>query len=305
MPKRYLLLLIPVVVALLEFGPRMIAGPELRTQGYFAVQRQWKAHWPFQTGKDLPRLLLPGVMPTAPVWYEVEPQIKMRLDPEDLGPRMILETGRYESGSFNMLRDHLSAGATFVDVGANFGIYSLKAARIVGAAGHVIAVEPNPEAVRQLQANIAASKAGMVALAPVACSNAESTLDLYLAPKANTGETSLSRANAAYEGAIAHTYKVRARPLDDIIRESGVIRVDAIKIDVEGAEYLVLEGARQTLDRFRPMVLVEIVERQLRGMGTSSAELRAWLRAHGYREGRHDDLNVEFVPTRSVSAAAR
>jgi hypothetical protein len=85
--------------------------------------------------------------------------------------------------------------------------------------------------------------------------------------------------------------------LDDIIRESGVSRVDVIKIDVEGAEYLVLKGAQETLARFHPMLLVEVVEPQLRAMGTSSGQLRELLRAHGYREGRHDDLNVEFLPT--------
>jgi hypothetical protein len=121
-------------------------------------------------------------------------------------------------------------------------------------------------------------------------------LNLYAAPDVNTGETSLSSANASQIGAVTHTYKVRARPLDDIVRESGVARVDAIKIDVEGAEYLVLKGAQQTLDRFHPMVLVEIVESQLREMGASSAQVRDLLRAHGYREGRHGDLNVEFLP---------
>ena len=305
MPKRYLLLLIPVLVAVVEFGPRLVAGPETRTQAYFAIHRQWVAHWPFQAGKSLPQLLLPGVMPMAPVWYEVAPHIRMKLDPEDLGPLQILKTGQYETASFGMLRQHLPAGATFVDVGANFGIYALRAAPLVGPAGHVIAVEPNPEALLLLQANIAASDAGMVAVAPVACSDSESTLDLYVAPKANSGETSFSRTNASQEGAIAHTYRVRTRPLDDIIRESGVTRVDAIKIDVEGAEYLVLKGAQQTLDRFHPTLLVEMVERQLRQMGTSSAELKDMLHAHGYREGGHDGLNVEFLPATAVVASGR
>ena len=79
--------------------------------------------------------------------------------------------------------------------------------------------------------------------------------------------------------------------------ERAVTRVDAIKIDVEGAEYLVLRGARQTLNRFHPMLLVEIVEHQLRAMNTSSTELRDFLQANGYREGRQDGGNVEFLPT--------
>jgi hypothetical protein len=142
-------------------------------------------------------------------------------------------------------------------------------------------------------------------VAPVACSDTEGTLELYVSPNPNVGETSLSKANASHAGAIAHTYKVRARPLDDIVRESGVTRVDAIKIDVEGAEYLVLKGAGQTLDRFHPMLLIEIVEDQLRGMGTSPAQVRELLKAHGYGESRHDQSNFEFLPVAALSANGR
>jgi FkbM family methyltransferase len=302
MPKRYLLLLIPVVLAILLFGPRMAAGPQRRTQAYFAIQRQWITHWPRQIGGLASQVLLASVSPMAPVWCQVEPKIRMRLNPGDLVSRAILDTGEWEPVSVGMVSEHLGAGATFIDVGAHIGYYSLKAAPIVSDAGHVIAIEPNPEIVRQLQANLAASGANVVAVAPVACSDTEGTLDLYAAPEANTGQSSLSKANASQMGATTHTYKVRARPLDDIIRESGVTRVDAIKIDVEGAEYLVLKGAQETLDRFHPMLLVEIVGHQLRAMGSSPTQVRELLRAHGYREGRHDELNVEFLPAAAVSA---
>jgi FkbM family methyltransferase len=263
------------------------------------------AHWPFQAGKYAPRVLLPAALPVIPVWYQVEPHIRMHLDPEDMVSRVILESGEWEPGSWKMMAEHLAPGATLVDVGAQIGYYSLKAAALVGSGGHVIAVEPNPDTIARLRANVAASGAGVVAVAPVACSDAEATLDLFAAPESNTGETSLSKANASQTGAVAHTYKVRARPLDDIVREAGLARVDVIKIDVEGAEYLVLKGAQQTLDRFHPMILVEIIDRQLQEMGASSAQLVALLEAHGYRAGRSDGDNVEFLPAIPISANGR
>jgi FkbM family methyltransferase len=188
----------------------------------------------------------------------------------------------------------LPFGGTFVDVGAHIGIYSLRAARVVGSKGHVIAVEPNPETVQTLRDNIKASGAN-VNVQPVACSDSETQLDLFAAARANTGETSLSRKNAQQSGHVSAVYHVRARPLDSILQEVGVSRVDVIKIDVEGAEALVLKGAKETLARYNPIVVVEVVERQLRSMGTSATELREFLRSQGYTP-RHvsDEFNIEF-----------
>jgi FkbM family methyltransferase len=281
----------------------MVVPAEARTKAYFAVQRQWIAHWPFDKGVYLPHLLMPSALPMTPIWLQVDPHTRMWLDPDDYVSRRILETGRWEEDSIRIVRERLSPGATFIDVGADIGYYSLKAAPVVGVSGHVIAVEPNPEALERLRRNIAANRADVIAVAPVACSNAESTLELYAADKANMGESSLSKANALQAGEAPRAYIVRARPLDSIVQESGVTRVDAIKIDVEGAEYLVLTGAQQTLDRFRPMVLVEIVEHQLRAMGTSSAEVKAMLHAHGHREGRTAGTNVEFVPATATASS--
>jgi FkbM family methyltransferase len=286
MKKRYLLLLVPVTFALALFVTKLAAGPEQRTSAYFAMQRGWMAHWPFAYGKYAPRVFLPAVLPAAPVWYQVEPNIKMHLDPEDFVSRAILETGEWEPTSWQAMRAHLGSGATFVDVGAQIGYYSLKAAPVVGSGGHVIAIEPNPETLTKLEANIRASGATAISVQPVACSDTEAMLELFAAPAANTGESSLSKANASQVGPAVHAYKVRARPLDDIIRESGVTRVDVVKIDVEGAEYLVLKGSRETLAKFHPMVLVE--------MGSSAAQVREYLQTQGYTARRSVGDNVEF-----------
>ena len=230
----------------------------------------------------------------APVRVEVEPHISMLLDPADYVPMTILETGEWEPGSWHVIEEHLTAGATFVDVGAHIGYYSLKAAKIVGPNGHVIAIEPNPGTLRTLRDNVQASGASVVMIQPVACSDAEGALELFAAPRANTGESSLSLVNASQEGA-ATSYHVRARPLDAIIQESGVSRVDYIKIDVEGAEFLVLKGAKNTLDRYHPRLIIELVERQLKSMGTSSSEVTGFLRSHGYEPARSISDNTEFA----------
>ena len=273
----------------------MIVNPGVRTKWYFGIERQWTAHWPLTRGRSLPMRFKPLIRPTAPAWVDVEPHVTMLLDPEDYVSAEILRTGAWEGESWQVIRQHLPAGAVFVDVGAHIGYYSLKAAAIVGPEGRVIAVEPNPPTVKELRDNIAASGATAVHVQPVACADAEGTLDLFAAPRANTGQSSLSRANAAQEGSVAEPYHVRARTLDAIVAEEKVARVDVIKVDVEGAETLVLKGAGMTLDRFHPVVIVEIIEQQLRQMGTTPEELRALMAAHGYAERGQFQDNVEFV----------
>ena len=228
---------------------------------------------------------------------EVEPGVNMLLDPEDFVSRYILSTGQWEAESWAICKQHLPVGGTFVDVGAHIGYYSLKAARVVGSKGHVIAVEPDPDTVRQLRDNIQASGANVIAVQPVACSDSEGELDLFASPRANTGQTSLSRANAQQSGGVSTVYHVRSRPLDAIIQESGVSRVDVMKIDVEGAELLVLRGARQTLARYGPTLIVEVIDRQLQSMGASAAELKEFLRSQGYtpRHSIDADKNIEFA----------
>lgn len=294
MKKLYLPLLVFGLAVVVRSVPKLALSPERRTEAYFSLQRSWMAHWPFDRGRYTPRILLPAVLPVTPVWLQVDPQIRMRLDPADFVSRTILETGQWEPESWQAMHSHLERGATFVDVGAQIGYYSLKAAAVVGPAGHVIAIEPNPQTIAKLEANIAASCAGVIAVERVACSDADTMLDLYAAAPSNTGETSLSRANASQSGAVVRIYRVRARPLDDIIREAGASRVDVIKIDVEGAEYLVLKGSQQTLARFHPSLMVEVLDRQLRAMGSSAAQLTDFLKGHGYTARRATGDNVEF-----------
>jgi FkbM family methyltransferase len=286
-----------VLIALLGGRVFLALSPTTRTKTFFAFYRAWHSHWPFAAGKQFPDHLSRFFVPFVPIWVHVEPGVIMRLDPYDTVTQWILLNRAWEPSTTQELMRHVPAGGTFVDVGAHVGWYTLKAAKAVGPKGLVIAVEPNRETLIRLRDNIRASGvSAFVVVAPVACSDSETTLTFYAAPRANTGESSLSFANAAQEGGIAASYPVRARRLDDIVKEAHAGRVNAIKIDVEGAEFLVLKGAAETLDRDRPILSVELLEPGLHSMGTSVAEVTAFLRSHGYvPAGRHED-NTIFVP---------
>jgi FkbM family methyltransferase len=276
-----------------------VASPLVRNRTCLALETVWQ----HDGGRGLPPSLVRLLSPTVPVWVRVEPRLHLRLDPIDWLDRTILTTGVWEPNTWLGLAEHIPKNGVFVDVGAHIGYYSLKAASLVGSGGRVLAIEPNPETLRRLRANIRESGASEVVVEPVACSDSDGMLEFFAANEQNVGASSLSRANASQAGPVAHSYRVRTRRLDDIVRESGGSRVDVIKIDVEGAELLVLKGAGDTLDRFHPVVAVELSEVQLKNMGSSSAQVLEFLRSHGYapRHKYGEFGNTEFAFTPGVS----
>ncbi len=297
MKRRIERLCLALLIVLIAASAVLLLSPSLKTRSYFAFYRTWHAHWPIAAGKRLPDHLSRVFSPFVPIWVQVEPGMTMLLDPYDELGGSVLAYGSYEKSTVQELLRHIPAGGTVIDVGAHIGWYSLKAANAVGPKGHVIAVEPNHETLNWLRNNIRASGAGsVIAVAPVACADSETTLTFYAASHRNTGESSLSQTNASQDGPVSASYPVRARRLDDIVKDAGLDRVDAIKIDVEGAEFMVLKGATETLDRYHPVVVVELVDRQLKAMGSGVDEVVAFMRAHGYPPGRMYEMNMVYLP---------
>jgi len=302
-------LLLATAAVAVACGTAWIASTrESRTRAYFAAYRSSYDRAPasirpyFALADFFLNPVFETVGPFAPIWVQVDPKIKMELDPYDMVSRRILETGAWEPESIQAVADHLRPGATFIDVGAHIGYYSLKAAALVGPEGHVISIEPNPQTLSKLRGNVAANGARAVSVWPVACAASESTLQLYAAPESNTGESSLAKENASQEGAAAAAFSVPARPLDAIVKEANLDRVGVIKIDVEGAELEVLKGSARTLEEFHPVLIVEMVPTQLKAMGATVDDVTRFLASHGYRAVRRvDHTNTEFVPEQTAA----
>ena len=139
-------------------------------------------------------------------------------------------------------------GWTVVDVGANIGAFSVWAASKMGASGRLLAIEPNPVSFRELQRSIEELAVDATAFA-VACGDVEGEVTLHFQP-GYTVSSSLTSFAAATESAT-----VPMRRLDALLGETGISHVDLLKIDVEGAEELVLRGAGEALSRIDRVVL--------------------------------------------------
>jgi FkbM family methyltransferase len=235
---------------------------------------------------------------SRPVRVLVEPGVSLLLDPADLVARDILIRNVWQPEVWQSISDGLSTGGVFLDVGAHIGYDTLKASVRVGPSGKVISFEPNPNTLKELNANIAASHAANVTVEPIACTDKEQTLTLFdSTSEGNSGGSSLSLANADMEGkGTLPSYTVKGRPIDEVVRELGLTRLDVVKVDVEGAEYLVLRGARETLQRFHPKIVMEMIPSQLANMNTSVEELLALIKELGYGQGKQlEDTDWEWT----------
>ena len=146
-------------------------------------------------------------------------------------------------------RETIMPGDTVIDAGAHVGVYTRYA--LSRGAARVIAIEPEPTNIISLERNFADEiAAGQVSLVKAGIWNEESTLKLAIHDHISTRPTLFSM-----EGT-SHHITVPVVPLDDIVDELQLDRVDFIKMDIEGAERVALEGSRRTIERFRPRMAI-------------------------------------------------
>lgn len=222
-------------------------------------------HWPFRRGRDRLAILatLCGALPDPLVTVRSHLGDHLNIDSQSPAYRHAFFTGLYEPGITGLLAAIVTPGAVCVDIGANVGWHSLVMARHAGEAGKVHAFEPYPLSFQRLTDNIVANgledriRASRLAVADGARTVAmkiDSTLptthvrlDLTASTGATTAET------------IA---------LDDYCSGELIHRIDLIKLDVEGAERLVIRGAAATLSSPRaPILIVEAAEQTGQNFG--------------------------------------
>jgi FkbM family methyltransferase len=149
----------------------------------------------------------------------------------------------------------LDADAIVIDAGASLGVLSLGFS-FIAPRGRVIAIEASPNTYGRLVENIAAAHATNVETMNLAVGESAGTLEFFSSPWFSAG----SFVKKETFGASLHqgSTKVQAERIDDIVERLGLDRLDLIKIDIEGHELPALHGARETIRRFMPAIVVEM-----------------------------------------------
>jgi FkbM family methyltransferase len=186
-------------------------------------------------------------------------------------PLLLRYLGTFEPHSLRAMRRCLNPGGTLLDVGANIGLFSIEAA-LIGA--NVIAIEAAPQHIEAIRSSISANGFNQIEVVSSAAWDRDGNGTLSLPLGANHGGFTLGHT------AGDRLIEVPLRRIDGIVSDR---QIDFIKIDIEGSEYRALVGAKDTIARCKPPILLELNEKALQACGSSSRAVKELLTSYGYR----------------------
>ncbi|MCS7191951.1 MAG: FkbM family methyltransferase [Armatimonadetes bacterium] len=175
-----------------------------------------------------------------------------------------------------LLPSFVCLGSTVLDIGANIGYYTLLSSQLVGLKGLVVAVEPHPDNVRLLELNLRLNRVENVKVLPTAVSDEIGVTEMFVSRGSNwhslhpTERTNLG------------TISVPMTTIDEIVLQIGR-PIDLIRMDIEGWEIKALQGAKETLKRDRPSIVMEIHPAYMQQ--GELKQLLTWLQSLGYKRG--------------------
>lgn len=213
--------------------------------------------------------------------YTTKFNFKLLLFPREAQSFGIAYLGVINPFETQLLQNILQPHDVVFDIGTYVdGWYSLLASQLVGRKGKVYAFEPIPIFFRRLKENVRLNNLSNIVLNNIALSKTSGKRYMYLAD----GESSFFKEYAQQrKGKSCERVLVVMDSLDSYVRRHSVHRIDFIKIDVEGAEMDVLKGAFYTIKRYKPDILLELIENNVRAGGYKPADVITFMNALGYK----------------------
>jgi len=218
------------------------------------------------------------------------------MDRTDFGVTFELQmSGHYEIASMDYCKKTLKPGMTFVDVGANIGLFSLMAARAVGPTGHVYAFEPDAGNAALLRKNIEQNGYSNVTVIQKAVSDKSGTITLHQSGF-NTGD---HRTYEVSKGRRQIT--IDCVSLDDYFPADK--HIDMLKMDIEGYEETAYKGMKRIVSAHKPpQLIIECWPTMLTLAGTKPEDFFGGIERQGYAMSLVDDANNSITPMSSAAA---
>ncbi|MFZ5448402.1 MAG: FkbM family methyltransferase [Thermodesulfobacteriota bacterium] len=243
--------------------------------------RRYLSRFPLRDGKAFFYARLHAALSPAERFAVVrlDKGFRMKLDLQDPEQLKVYFYGHYhERYEADLVAQLLSDDDIFWDIGANVGYFTLVAAAALAHRGQIVAFEPGKNAYARLTENLSLNPYGNVKTYAVAVSDREGEAVLHVSGDIADSSASLFAA----DGQTGHEV-CRTVALDHFLISEGLRPPSLIKLDAEGAELAVLQGAKALISRYAPMFLMEMEEKNLQTAGASKAAIRQLLSGYGYR----------------------
>jgi FkbM family methyltransferase len=203
----------------------------------------------------------------------------------------ILSTGTYENEISKLIRISLKPGNVALDIGANIGLQSIRMSQCAGESGMVYAFEPLVHLQDKFNSNIKLNKLANVRLFPFALSDKESVAD-FMIGKNNWNQGTFSLGDQSKGSDVQ---QVTIKIADEIPEIKALTRLDLVKIDVEGFEYQVLVGLKQTLKEHTPRIIFEYDSNYWRANGQDISDCYNFLSALNYTLYQITSVGCELI----------
>ena len=158
--------------------------------------------------------------------------------------------GYYEKEVTLLMQNYVEPGDTVMDIGANIGVHSLNLSKMVGTSGKVYAFEPIPFLREKLEENRILNRFTNISTQPIALSDGNYSIKTAFGQNANNGTFFI-------ENDASGETEIKCVKGDDWVNEQQFDSLKLIKIDVEGFEYKVLSGLKNTIQKFKPVLFFE------------------------------------------------
>ncbi len=191
--------------------------------------------------------------------------------------RQIYGLKQYEKVHTDFLKTIINKDWICLDIGANIGYYTLLLSKLARN-GKIYSFEPNSTNFQLLNLNVYINDFQNVITNQIALSNENNYQNFKI-----TKDSAFASFKNTERSEVINTVKVKTKKFDDYVREKGIEKIDFIKIDVEGAEKLVLDGAQNVLDSLRPkIILAELCEDNLRPFNANKESIINFLKNLNY-----------------------